>query len=100
VFPRLELSRSTGRGSAASFGQGNSSHGLTDLSFTCPHQHPHYRNIGRLAVKLFRGCIAKQFRLNFTELRLAVHDSRKKFKKKLGDHLQDLEVVLLTDHTL
>jgi hypothetical protein len=53
-----------------------------------------------VAEKLFPGCIAIHIRTNPTALRLAVQDRCKKFKKKLGALLQELQAVMLTSATL
>ncbi len=61
---------------------------------------PHSREIGQVAKKLFPGCIPQHIRANSPELRLAVQDRCKKFKKKLGNHLRYLQAVILTNPTL
>ena len=63
-------------------------------------KHPRDRNAAQVAKKLFPGCIPEYIPTNSAELRLTVQDRCKKFKKKLGDHLQDLQAVIFTNPTL
>jgi hypothetical protein len=62
--------------------------------------HPRYRNVGQVANKLFPGCLPGHIPTNSAEFRLAVMDRCKKFKEKLGAHLQELQAVILTSPTL
>jgi hypothetical protein len=96
----LEQSQSTGHGR----GRPSQPIALLFMVLLTDHlraqtKHPHYRDVGQVAEKLFPGCIAKHIRTNPTELRLAVQDRCKKFKKKLGDHLQVLQAVIFTNPT-
>jgi hypothetical protein len=63
-------------------------------------KHPHYREVGQMAKKLFPGCIPEHIHANSAEFRLAVQDRCKKFKKKLGDHLRDLQSSIFPNPTL
>jgi hypothetical protein len=101
LLPFLERSQSTGRGR----GRPSQPSALLFMVLLTDHlraqtKHPRYREVGQVAEKLFPGCIAKHIRTNPTELRLAVQDRCKKFKKKLGDHMQVLQAVIFTNPIL
>jgi hypothetical protein len=101
LLPFLERSQSTGRGR----GRPSQPRALLFMVLLTDHlrvqtKHPHYRDVGQVAEKLFPGCFAKHIRTDPTELRLAVQDRCKKYKKKLGAHMQVLQAVIFTNPTL
>jgi hypothetical protein len=92
----LERSQSTGRG------RGRPSQHLATLFMVLlsdhlrvQTKHPHYREVGQAAEKLFPGCFTKRIRTNPTNLWHVVQDRCKKFKKDLGDHLRVLQAIIL-----
>jgi hypothetical protein len=101
LLPFLERSQSAGRGR----GRPSQLSATLFMVLLTDHlrvqtKHPHYRDVGQVAEKLFPGCFAKHIRTDPTELRLAVQDRCKKYKKKLGAHMQVLQAVIFTNPTL
>ncbi len=101
LLPFLERSQSTGRGR----GRPSQASATLIMVLLTDHlrvqtKHPHYREVGQVAEKLFPGCFTKRIRTHPTKLWHAVQDRCKKFKKKLGAHMQVLQAVIFTNPTL
>jgi len=101
LLPLLERSQSIGRGR----GRPSQPRVLLFMVLLTDHlraqgKGPHYRDVGQVAEKIFPGYFTKHILTDPTKLRLAVQDLCKKFKKKLGAYLRDLQAVILTSPTL
>jgi len=60
---------------------------------------PHYREVGLEAERIFPGCLTEDVRRNPKNLRCAVQDRCKKFKKGLRDCIEVLQTVILSNPT-
>jgi hypothetical protein len=101
LLPLLERSQSTRRGR----GRPSQAKALLCMVLLTDHlraqtKRPRYSIVGQVAKKLFPGCIPERIPTSSAEFRLTVQDRCKKFKKKLGDHLHDLQAVIFTNPTL